>query len=247
MTEKSFRVFLRRMVRANAWRQASSGIPFGQEPLSQPIRIDAGEAAGIEINIEFRVDGVPVAIEPDDFPVLVAHETVSGRDGDGLARAASGARRTGLETEPSSCRSRTRDAYREMGEEEKRQVAIDLVAGGPEALSAHAKSQLTLLILAGRVTGGAAPCPRLRFEPAWPASLAGRELDLYNVLLASSRPGRKERRVLLCERLREHEGLEVRLEGEGERIWGILAVDPENGRGRIRRLAFRVPQNGGRL
>jgi len=70
-------------------------------------------------------------------------------------------------------------------------------------------------------------------------------LDLYNVLLTPPGP-RSEGTVLVCERqegtvARESEGLEVLLEGEGERVWGIVAVDPESGRGWIRRLAFKVP------
>jgi hypothetical protein len=139
------------------------------------------------------------------------------------------------------------ETYRDLSAAEKRQLAIDLVAGGAEARSAQAVARLKLLTLAGRVTGQADSSPwRMRFEPSWPAALAARGLDLYNVMLAPPGPGRKGR-ILVCAQREgvvgngEREGLEMCLEGEGERVWGILAVDPETGRGWVRRLTFKVP------
>ena len=146
---------------------------------------------------------------------------------------------------------RMRELYRELSAEEKRQLAIDLVAGGAEAQGAHTAVQLKLHDLGGQITSLAASgAPRLKFEVAWPAESANRKLDLYNVLLTPPGQGKKGQ-VLACDQIEGVAGadrgpLETTLEGEGPRIWGILAVDPETEQAWVRRLALKAPGKPGR-
>jgi hypothetical protein len=177
------------------------------------------------IEIEIRIDGVAVILEP--FRRRVA----AGRAG------------------PRNTASRSRDAValldeeetcRNLGAEERRRRVVDLVSGEPGARSAQ--EAIGLKLLAGRVIGRAdADSWLLRFEPSWPAGLASRGWDLYNVMLSPA--GQvlvfEERQGMTAD---ECEGLEVSLEGEGERVWGILAVDPETGKGWMRCLKFQVPR-----
>lgn len=139
-----------------------------------------------------------------------------------------------------------REPYRELSAAEKRQLAIDLVAGGPDAQSVHAAVHLKVRNLDGRVTGRAATgAPRLRFEAAWPAEAANRKLDLYNVLLVP--PGKGSKGQVLAFDQREGTAgtdrgpLEATLEGKGARVWGILAVDPESEQAWVRRLMLQAP------
>ena len=250
MKGKSFMTFSRRMVRANARRQALSGLPGEVDTADLEVRIEPFLAAGSPARpvtdlkpeeIAIRVDGIPVELE--SFGCRVA--AVKTRDVVALLEAEPSST-VGLETRLAPGCLQAWETYRDLRSAERRQMAIDLVIGGPEAQSAQEAVRLKLMTLAGRVTGRADSSPwRMRFEPSWPAALAARELDLYNVMLAP--PGRAgQGQVLVCEQRKgtagsRREGLEVRLEGEGERVWGIVAVDAEIGQGWIRRLAFRVP------
>jgi hypothetical protein len=143
------------------------------------------------------------------------------------------------------------EPYRELSTEEKRQMAIDLVAGGPEAQSARTPVRLKFQNLGGKVVAQAASGARLlKFEPTWPADLSKRKLDVFNVMLAPPEKGRKGQ-VLAFEQLEdtaagERAGIEMVLEGEGERVWGILAVDPETEQAWVRRLVLRAPGTPGR-
>lgn len=143
------------------------------------------------------------------------------------------------------------DPYRELSVEEKRQMAVDLVAGGPEAGSARTPVRLKFQNLGGKVIGQAASgAHRLKFEPAWPANLSGRKLDVYNVMLAPPANGKKGQ-ILAFEQIdgavgAERQGIEMVLEGEGERVWGILAVDPETEQAWVRRLTLKAPGMPGR-
>jgi hypothetical protein len=140
------------------------------------------------------------------------------------------------------------EPYRELSAEEKRQMAIDLVAGGPAAQDAHTAVRLKFQDLGGKVTGQAASgARRLRFEPSWPAGLATRKLDLYNVMLSPPVKGKKGQ-VLTFEQREgtaggERGDLEATLDGEGERVWGILAVDPQTEQAWVRRLMLKAPGN----
>ncbi len=138
----------------------------------------------------------------------------------------------------------TREAYRTSNALEKRRMVIDLVAGGPAAQRAHGTVQLAVQELGGRLLARKEPAPRLGFEAAWPAGLAERRLDLYNVVLALPTAERRGK-VLRFDR---EEGtaaagrarLETALAGEGEQVWGIVAVDPETDRAWVHRLRLKA-------
>ncbi len=139
----------------------------------------------------------------------------------------------------------TREAYRTLSAFEKRRMVIDIVAGGPAAQRAHGSPRLALQDLGGRLLGRKDPAQRLGFEAAWPADLATRQLDVYNVVL-SPPVGDRKGKVLRFEQrdgvaAAERGLLETRLEGEGNLVWGIVAVDPETDRAWVHRLRLAAP------
>jgi len=138
----------------------------------------------------------------------------------------------------------TREAYRTLSAFEKRRMVIDIVAGGPAAQRAHGTAQLALQELGGRLLTRQEPAPRLGFEAAWPAELAARRLDLYNVVLVPPAGDRKgkvlrfdgEVGTAAADRAR----LETTLDGEGEKVWGIVAIDPETDHAWVHRLRLKA-------
>ena len=181
MKGKSFLTFSRSMVRANAWRQARSGLLREAPPeAALEVRIEPFLAAGFE--------GKPVLdLSPGEIGIRIggALVTAGAHQGRGVVGKSRGVAtlleedgeaerglQAGLEARPAPSCPRT---YRDLRTAEKRQTAVDLVAGGPAARSAQAAVRLKLLLLAGRVTGRTDSTPwRMKFEPAWPAGVAAR-------------------------------------------------------------------------
>lgn len=141
---------------------------------------------------------------------------------------------------------RLRDTWETLTATEKKLLVLDLVAGGPQAQ--HGPVQLSVEQLGGSVQsrpekGGGR---RLRYQAAWPAALAGKELDLYNVALARPAGGEKTPRLLKFD-LHEKAGtaaadpLEVDLGKSDRLIWAIVAVEPASGRAWYRRLQLAGP------
>jgi hypothetical protein len=141
---------------------------------------------------------------------------------------------------------RLRDTWETLTATEKKLLVLDLVAGGPQAQ--HGPVQLSVEQLGGTVqsrpeSGGGR---RLRYQAAWPAALAGKELDLYNVALARPAGGEKTPRLLKFD-LHEKAGtaaadpLEVDLGKSDRLIWAIVAVEPASGRAWFRRLQLAGP------
>ncbi len=141
---------------------------------------------------------------------------------------------------------RTRESYRGLSGLEKRRLVIDLVAGGPAAQRAHSPVRLSVQNLDGKVLGqGTSGSPHLRFDAVWPVDLAARKLDVYNVLMSPPAADRKGKilRFDVRESLAAADpgALETLLEGEGELVWGIVAVDSETQQAWVRRLMLRAP------
>jgi hypothetical protein len=133
---------------------------------------------------------------------------------------------------------KVREAYETLTASEKRLLVLDLVAGGPEALRGPVRLQVQ--DLGGKVAGRPEKSGRrLRFDAAWPADIAGKDLDVYNVALAPVR-GAKTPKVLLLEQQEASRPgsvpLEVWLANTDTLIWGIVAVEPATGRTWYRRL-----------
>ena len=205
--------------------KTSGGLYFeGQDPRDLEARIAGSTAAYYEVG--FRPAGTMLAASTAGVQISV--------------------RRPGVRAwSPTSVR--LREPYRELTADAKRAMVIDVVAGGPAAQNAHSAVRLNLQDLSGKVVRGEKP-GRLRFEAAWPADLAARKLDFYNVLI-SPPEGNRKAKVLHFDARNEVAGkedgaLETTLEGQGALVWGIVAVDPETEKAWVRRLALRAP--GGR-
>jgi hypothetical protein len=94
--------------------------------------------------------------------------------------------------------------------------------------------------------GAASGHPGLRFEAAWPADLAARELDVYNVLFAPPTAERKGKILRFDAQeavpAANRATFDTSLEGEGEMVWGIVAVDPETQQTWFCRLMLKAPE-----
>ncbi|HEY4591513.1 MAG TPA: hypothetical protein VIJ61_03845 [Thermoanaerobaculia bacterium] len=141
---------------------------------------------------------------------------------------------------------RTRESYLDLSAAEKRRMVIDLLSGGPAAERANSPVRLSVQPLPGRVVSqGVSGHPGLRFEAAWPADLATRKLDVYNVLFMAPGEGRKgkilhfdaEEALPAANRA----AFDTALEGEGTLVWGIVAVDPETQQAWFSRLMLKAP------
>ncbi len=141
---------------------------------------------------------------------------------------------------------RTRESYLDLSAAAKRRMVIDLLSGGPAAQRANDPVRLSIQTLPGRVVSQGEPGhPGLRFEAAWPADLATRKLDVYNVLFAPPGEGRKGKilRFDVQEAVpaADRAALNTSLEGEGTLVWGIVAVDPETQQAWFSRLMLKAP------
>jgi hypothetical protein len=142
---------------------------------------------------------------------------------------------------------RLRETWETLTATEKKLLVLDLAAGGPQAQ--RGPVALSVEQLEGTVQshpegrGGR----RLRYQAAWPAALAGKQLDLYNVALARPAKGEKAPRLLKFD---SHEkaatsaadALEVDLGRSDSLIWAIVAVEPATGRAWYRRLQLAGPE-----
>jgi len=141
---------------------------------------------------------------------------------------------------------RLRDTWETLTATEKKLLVLDLVAGGPQAQRGPVQLSVEQLdgTVQSRPEGGGGR--RLRYQAAWPAGLAGKELDLYNVALARPAGGEKTPRLLKFD-LHEKAGtaaadpLEVDLGKSDRLIWAIVAVEPASGRAWYRRLQLAGP------
>ena len=90
---------------------------------------------------------------------------------------------------------KTRETWRALTQEARRLLIVDLIEG-----EAHSRKpvRLTLENLPGNVKGGktAAGTTLLHFQAGWPQELAGRKIDLYNVLLEQAPSGCAKRAPL---------------------------------------------------
>lgn len=142
---------------------------------------------------------------------------------------------------------RTRESYVDLSAFEKRRMVVDLLSGGQAAQRAHSSVRLSAQTLPGRLIGeGTAGHPGLRFEAEWPAELAARKLDVYNVLFASPTAERKGKILRFDAREAvapaDRATFDTVLEGKGALVWGIVAVDPETQEAWLCRLGLRAPE-----
>lgn len=132
---------------------------------------------------------------------------------------------------------KTRETWRGLSEEARRLLIVDLVEGESRA---RKPVKLTLQNLPGNVQGGrtATGTTLLNFQAGWPRELAGRRIDLYNVLLEPTRRAGSPNVV----RFDRQEGtstsnqIAMELPGKAAYVWGIVAVEPATGRAWFRRF-----------
>jgi len=138
---------------------------------------------------------------------------------------------------------KVRETWAALSAAEKRRLVLDLVASGPDGL--HGPVRLDLEALGGKVEGRPQEKGgrRLRYAAAWPADLAGKELDVYNVALTPPARGEKLPKVLQFDRQEKARPgaapLEVALGKSDSAIWGIVAVEPATGKAWYRRLQLK--------
>jgi hypothetical protein len=144
---------------------------------------------------------------------------------------------------PSSLK--VRETYDSLSAVDRRMLILNLVAGGPEAQRARSAVRLDLKDLGGQIQGRPEPDGgrRLRYAAAWPADLARKELDIYNVTLAP--PGAKESGPTVLQYDSKESAqpgsipLEIALAKDSTVIWGIVAVERGTGKAWYRRLELK--------
>jgi hypothetical protein len=141
---------------------------------------------------------------------------------------------------------RLRDTWETLTATEKKLLVLDLAAGGRQAQ--RGPVMLSVEQLGGTVQSKAVGKGgrRLRYQAAWPAVLAGKKLDVYNVALARPAGGEKTPRLLKFDlhhtaAAGAAAALEVDLGRSDSLIWAIVAVEPATGRAWYRRLQLAGP------
>jgi hypothetical protein len=135
-----------------------------------------------------------------------------------------------------------RETWETLPAADKKRLLLDLVAGGPDAQRGPVRLSLEQLggTVLSRPEGKSSR--RLRYEAVWPAELAGRQLDVYNVALGVPARGAKAPKILRFDRQEKAiagavvSPLELDLQRDDSLIWGIVAVEPATGRAWFRRL-----------
>lgn len=129
---------------------------------------------------------------------------------------------------------KTRETWRGLSEEARRLLIVDLVEGDAEAQRARSSVRLDLKNLPGNVLGrSASGKTTLRYEVGWPQELAGRKIDLYNVVIEPTRQAGSPN-VLRFDRLEgtrveNARNVEVEVPEKATFVWGIVAVEPASG------------------
>jgi hypothetical protein len=135
---------------------------------------------------------------------------------------------------------KVRDTYRGLDEKARRLLIVDLIEGDAAAQRSRSRVRLDYHNLPGNVLGRSdAGKTLLRYEAGWPKELAGRKVDLYNVVLEPTRQTgspnvlRFDRKAT---RVDEAGAIEVEVPDKAVFLWGIVAVEPDSGRTWYRRF-----------
>jgi hypothetical protein len=140
---------------------------------------------------------------------------------------------------------KTRETWRGLSEEAQRLLIVELVEGKPAAQRKSAPVRLDLRDLPGNVMGRSVSGKTLlRYEAGWPNELAGREVDLYNVVLEPAGRAAGASKVLSFDRrdgtrVASAGSIEVEVPEKAVFVWGIVAVEPDSGRTWFRRLQLK--------
>ncbi|HSN88063.1 MAG TPA: hypothetical protein VL025_14995, partial [Thermoanaerobaculia bacterium] len=143
---------------------------------------------------------------------------------------------------------KTRATYRGLSEESRRLLIVDLIECDAEAVRARSSVRLDLKNLPGNVLGrNKSGKTLLRYEAGWPQELAGRKIELYNVVIEPTRQAGSPN-ILSFDRkdtrLDAAGNIEVEVPEKTAFVWGIVAVEPDSGKTWYRRfhLQGKVPK-----
>jgi hypothetical protein len=136
---------------------------------------------------------------------------------------------------------KARETWRGLSEDARRLLIVDLVEGDAEAQRARSSVRLDLRNLPGNVLGRSnAGKTMLRYEVGWPQELAGRKIDLYNVVIEPTRQAGSPNILRFDKQGRQVDGtirtIDVEVPEKATFVWGIVAVEPATGKTWYRRF-----------
>ena len=135
---------------------------------------------------------------------------------------------------------KTRETWRGLSEESRRLLIVDLVEGDAEAQRARSSVRLDLHNLPGNMLGRSnAGKTLLRYEVGWPQELAGRKIDLYNVVIEPTRQAGSPKILRFDKEGTSVDGtrnVDVEVPEKSTFVWGIVAVEPATGKTWYRRF-----------
>jgi hypothetical protein len=136
---------------------------------------------------------------------------------------------------------KTRETWRGLSENARRLLIVDLVEGDAEAQRARSSVRLDLKNLPGNVLGRSnAGKTMLRYEVGWPQELAGRRIDLYNVVIEPTRQAGSPNVLRFEKEGTRVDGtvrnIDVEVPEKATFVWGIVAVEPATGKTWYRRF-----------
>lgn len=136
---------------------------------------------------------------------------------------------------------KTRETWRGLSEDARRLLIVDLVEGDAEAQRARSSVRLDLNNLPGNVLGRSnAGKTMLRYEVGWPQELAGRKIDLYNVVIEPTRQAGSPNVLRFDKQGTQVDGtvrnIDVEVPEKATFVWGIVAVEPATGKTWYRRF-----------
>jgi VWFA-related protein len=136
---------------------------------------------------------------------------------------------------------KTRETWRGLSEDARRLLIVDLVEGDAEAQRARSSVRLDLKNLPGNVLGRSTGGKTLlRYEVGWPQELAGRRIDLYNVVIEPTRQAGSPNILRFDKQGTSVDGtvrnIDVEVPEKATFVWGIVAVEPATGKTWYRRF-----------
>jgi hypothetical protein len=142
---------------------------------------------------------------------------------------------------------KARETWRGLSENARRLLIVDLVEGDAEAQRARSSVRLDLRNLPGNVLGRSnAGKTMLRYEVGWPQELAGRKIDLYNVVIEPTRQAGSPNILRFDKQGTQVDGtvrnIDVEVPEKATFVWGIVAVEPATGKTWYRRFHLQGKQ-----
>ncbi|MFL6293233.1 MAG: hypothetical protein ACJ759_20250 [Thermoanaerobaculia bacterium] len=142
---------------------------------------------------------------------------------------------------------KTRETWRGLSDDARRLLIVDLVEGDAEATRARSPVRLDLHNLPGNVLGRSTEGKTmLRYEVGWPQELAGRKIDLYNVVLEPTRQAGSPNVLRFEKEGARVDGtprnVDVEVPEKATFVWGIVAVEPATGKTWYRRFHLQGKQ-----